>query len=354
MLNSIGQIINTQRNIFNNGSLNKYQYKMPVLSDMVSFSGRKNQNNKHLFLFDLDGTFIEGSDSEIKQAVSLIDEHNGILTYNTGRSLDGFIQGRKNLAEKGINLPFPKYLIINNGQSIYKVNNGEFIPDKEWQCIIEKANFEISTVIDLLKGLAQKKKYLFTEEELKSKIKDNEAFQRYKEIDPDFHKSKISYYTWHNRPHIVITPGLSDLDKHILRTMRNNGIRVRLVKYYFPKFKIDTLPEDLQMKSRLLRSDEHGGQHAIMLNMTDKGTAAEYLRNKLHIAKENVFAAGDEGNDISMTRYGYNFISVQNADSLLRTHILSLPDKLRERCIQASKDGTAGIIEVLQGFFRNK
>ena len=96
-------------------SMQQKQAKYSNTTDTVSFSGLKSKGNECLFVFDLDGTFIEGSNEDIKEILMLQKEKQAILTYATGQTLTDFAECQKKLKGKGIILPTPKYLISNDG-----------------------------------------------------------------------------------------------------------------------------------------------------------------------------------------------------------------------------------------------
>ncbi|OGH98474.1 MAG: hypothetical protein A2104_04940 [Candidatus Melainabacteria bacterium GWF2_32_7] len=357
MLKSIHSNINSSKcNTFTSKTqLDKFRANTFV--DQVSFKSLQDKpsNAEHLFVFDLDGTFADGNMQEIQEALELKNNKNGKLVYATGRTLELYGKLEDKLSEKGIKLPRPDYLITNHGQFIYKKDdNGSFILDNDWKIRQENTGFNHDDVKETIRQLGQTDKYRLPEREV-AKIPDLESN---KKLDPEFYNSKIAYYEYGASKYFLefmTTPYVIDeFEKDCLSKLQEKGINSRITREYFPEDSINRSNKD-DIKARAqYRANDEKAVHVLFISAADKSDAVEYLRKKLNVKKDNTIVAGNGGNDACLTNKGFWFISVGNAEKLLKDFINKLDKNLKERIVIATKKGTAGILEGLNKVFSKK
>lgn len=79
-------------------------------------------------MFDLDGTFAHGTKEELNKIVEIAKQRVANLVYATGRNKKrSRSYTSKKLADKGITLPTPDYLVCNNGPIIYENIDGVLV-----------------------------------------------------------------------------------------------------------------------------------------------------------------------------------------------------------------------------------
>ncbi|OGI28643.1 MAG: hypothetical protein A2287_00700 [Candidatus Melainabacteria bacterium RIFOXYA12_FULL_32_12] len=356
--------LNKERIYFNKISSHKHNknIKYELSTDNVSFTGLLPDNDikkLKMFVFDLDDTLLNGTDNDIKE---VLDNTKGkIVVYASAKRLKELLQ----VAGDGKKLPLPDYFIANNGQFIYKRKNNDLVEMEDWALgLREQTGFDREKVYSIMKNLAQK--YHFSNEELNQKSNLNE----YKEKNPDFWNSKISFYEFYPSnffQEFMVAPGIGNILKEELPALfKKNGIKARFTFNTYPKSNLDTLDkyfpdnkaEDIRDKARPLRiykqSDtarypDHqlGDLDTVHIGAGEKGDAVEFLRKQLGIKPKNVLAVGDDKNDVSLTDKGYWFVFINNASDTLRNFIDNLNDFLKSKILKASKDGAAGILEAI-------
>ena len=338
-------------------SMQQKQAKYSNTTDTVSFSGLKSKGNECLFVFDLDGTFIEGSNEDIKEILMLQKEKQAILTYATGQTLTDFAECQKKLKGKGVILPTPKYLISNNGQFVYENINGKLVQDMNWTHELEmKTNFNRDEIGKTIKSIGQKPEYKFDENTFK-KLKRRPDFQERKKIDRDFWNSKISYYEWRASPYMleyIVSPNtdLDKLQKTIEDNLKSQGRNVKFISNKFDKTIVNECPKNILLKCRPFREDSEGAVTALFVCAADKADGVEYVKNKLKIPDSEILKAGNDTNDISLaesTKSGSFFICVSNAAEKLKEYVIKLKNNAEnefpDNLINVKKPGASGIIE---------
>jgi HAD superfamily hydrolase (TIGR01484 family) len=285
--------------------------------------------NKYLFAFDLDGTFLKGTAKDVEKFLSLAKEKDHTLVYVSGRmakELDIIID---EYAAKGITIPRPDYFISSNGQYIFKNNNGKMVPDATWHQNITSTGFNRDQVKSLMKQF----------------IENIPPEKQPAMLQFDFRPSE------YNTEFLLSDRIIKGLKPSIENYLQKNGIKARVIMDYVPPedvaISLPQLPAPLQEKVRPLL-DNKGGVYAMIISAANKSDAIEYLRDDLNIDKNHVIAAGNAGNDISLATSGYWFILVSNAQQILIDAVNSVPEKI----IRATKEGLAGINEGLAKIFR--
>lgn len=338
-------------------SMQQKQAKHSNITDSVSFSGLKSKENECLFVFDLDGTFAEGSNEDIKEILRLQNEKQAILTYATGQTLGEFTKFQAKNKENGMNIPTPKYLISNNGQFVYENINGKLVQDMNWTHELEmKTNFNRDEIGKTIKSIGQKPEYKFDENTLK-KLKRRPDFQERKKTDRDFWNSKISYYEWSPSAYMleyIVSPNVDfdKLQKTIEDNLKSQGTNVKFISNKFDKTIVNECPKNILLKCRPFRDDGEGAVTALFVCAANKADGVEYVKKKLKIPDSEILKAGNDTNDISLaesTKSGSFFICVSNATEKLKEYVIKLKNsaenKFPNNLINVKNPGASGIIE---------
>ena len=321
--------------------------------DTVSFSGLQSKDGKAMFVFDLDGTFADGSKETIDNVINMHKERNATLVYATGRTLKEFhiLQAKK--LTQDITIPTPAYLVTSNGQHIFKNIDGKLIKDPDWEIKINKnTHFDRTKVYETLKELSQTEKYKFSPEQLK-KLRSLDDFEKRKQLDPDFWNSKISYYEWSPSEHMVelfvgADVDLEEFEKTLTKELEKKGIKTRYIFNHYSKKIMDKCKESILLQSRPMREDKKGSMNVLFICPANKADSVEYLREKLNIPYNEIVTAGNETNDISLaklTQKGTFFICVGNASKVFTDFIDTIIDKVANQIVFATKNGAEGIFE---------
>ena len=305
----------------NNHSINfnnKYRFTgiKTQITDTVTFSGRIKPDR--LFVFDLDGSFAEGINQEIQQDLTVTKDKNALLIYATSRTLDQLHSLINKMDDKGIKLPLPDIFIASNGQFIYEKKDNQLILDESWMVNLKKkTGFDRQIVYDLVKQLGQTDKYRLKEEEL-AKRPD---LEQYKQRDPDFWNSKISYYEFCPSEfflEFMATSGNENLHADLEKVFEAQGIKAVFNTNVYPKSNLDKYcSDDIKDKARPFRINDDGGLFTLHIGAAEKSDAVEFIRQKLNLPYENVICAGDGHNDIclaELTKKGARFICLPATD----------------------------------------
>lgn len=256
-----------------------------------------------IFVSDLDNSmlanhkdFMTSYVKEFNRAWKKIKEkHNACLVYNTGRSLTDFRQNKIFRC-----LLLPEYIICANGSEIYKIENGRFILDENWDAFLGET-YNKKEAVKICNRF---------DEVISSELSEKVATDRHRhtitisEMQDPQHvlkilKRKLPNYMW------ILESNVSWLD--------NNAL-------------IDCMPP----------------------NCT-KGSALDYLINVIQNSFEfhtelDVIWAGDEANDISLTETEYKGILVGNSSERLRAKARPVAHYI------AKEFYTRGILEGLRHF----
>ncbi len=214
--------------------------------------GKKLGNAKLFIISDLDGTLVEGNDSEgLREFSQWINEHRDNVVF-------GIASGRNRhiteAAFKQYELPNPDILICSAGSEIYYTD--KFIPDKGWESHI---NYQWKRK-ELQKALADFKGIRLQEEEAQWQF-------------------KLSYYLDEKFSEDDVANLYKYLDDHKLRA------KVLITENRY----LDLLPF-----------------------RASKGSAVRYLSYKWKIPLDHFITAGNSGNDEDMLKGKANGIVVAN------------------------------------------
>ena len=315
---------------------NNYKNIVPVKNQKVSFCGLTNDDKPCLFAFDLDGTFAHGTTKDIEKILNLKQQKNATLVYATGRNLDKFSKLQNDLANKGIELPLPDYLIARNGLFIYKNVDGKLVEDSEWVDLIYK-DFPKDKILSLVKDFA------FTEEyALNSDGKKPTKFE----------ESKLCQFEFWGSDRMLQFVCDNSIDKKTEQTLnkvlKENNIPAIVLRQEFPKWMWDKLstPEQLAVVNPRYNGKNYCTQIDILPK--DKADAVKFIQTrKLNLPNEEVLIAGNDDNDITMAKLssdGVNFIALANSSERLRGICKEL-QKQQANIYVAQKEGAKGILE---------
>ncbi len=318
----------------------------------INFSGIKDPSLKCMFVFDLDGTLANGTADEINLIIKTTKQRNADLIYATGRNLQEVEKLQQKLAKKGITLPTPDYLVCANGQFVYENIDGILVKDTHYEELLRaKTNFDSEKVLKVMHKLANSDKYLFSEEQL-SALNKLPDYQEIKANDPDFYKSKISYYEWNpsefmSEYFVSSDVHLKSLKKDIKETLMDSGIKTKFIENQYSKQIMDACKESILLQSNPLRRHQDGGMTALFLCPADKADGIKYLKEKLNVPYNEILMAGNDNNDTSMaelSKKGAYFICLNNSSDMLKNLSVSLK-KFTNSLFTATKNGAQGILE---------
>ena len=325
-------------------------YKAPSLTnDRVGFTGlmpSKIKNALKLCVFDLDETLLEGPQEIRNKVLEFAKEKNKFLVYSSARPIN---KVQSLIDDK--TLINPDFCVCNNGENIYKNNNGNLEELTFWSEKLAET-FNKSKVRDAVLKIA--KENMFSKEEW-AKFDSIPVPQEQKE----FTGSKITEYIGFESPlniRFYMAPGIFEktvgaIKKQLAKSKVETNIVLQkygaeelvpgfLEKYFSPK-----IAEDIRSHA-IPRSDKDGLHDAMIISTkTDKGHATEYIRKLLGLKKNEVFASGDAENDYSHINKGYFFAFLSNATEGLKKMVSDLP---KERIINATQPGVRGIYEVIE------
>jgi sucrose-phosphate synthase len=221
--------------------------------------GKKLAHAELFIISDLDGTLVEGADSEgLKELTEWIKETKGKVAF-------GLASGRNRyITEEALNqydLPKPDILICSAGSEIYYTD--KFIPDKGWDSHIDHLwkRSELQQALAQFPGL---------------RLQEQEAQWRF----------KLSYYVEQDFTENDLANLYKFLDDRKLRA------RVLLTENHF----LDFLPF-----------------------RASKGSAVRYLSYKWKVPLERFITAGNSGNDEDMLKGKANGIVVANYSAELES-----------------------------------
>ncbi|VAW32252.1 hypothetical protein MNBD_CPR01-435 [hydrothermal vent metagenome] len=265
-----------------------------------------------LIATDLDRTLLPDGpypdDKSIDNLFVALSNTQYILAYVTGRNLS-LVQD----AQKKYDIPTPDYLIAEVGTKIFHKEENTLVPDILWTSYIRahEPRWNRNDITDAI-GTAH-------DITMQEDWKQNEF--------------KISYYL----------PKSSDKNialRHIHKSLEHIGITSDVLYSFDP------------LKNNI-------GLIDILPKTATKATALEFIRERAHLAKDEVVYCGDSGNDILPLTNGYRAILVKNApenvqkDASKRLEKLGIPkEKLYIAHGDHGQNGNyaSGIIEGLRHF----
>lgn len=359
MINAI-----TNKNKLTEQTLLKSPHSRPAFSsnlkaDTISFSGIMDPQKTSLFVFDLDGSFADLGEDEklakkfygdnytnflnenIKAFYKYKKEKNAKIVYASARTAEDFGKLRDKLAKKGVNLPVPDYYAGNNGNFLYRNEDGKLVKDETYSLNLQaKTNFCRKEVYEAIKEISQRSEYRLSEDQ----IAKHPELAKFKEESGDFYNSKMAYYEF--CPSDLFLEYMYTADVHnrveqdVKDALERRGMKCGFNFNKYPKSNIDWIASmakddkkfaDIILKSRPLRVDNDGGLYTVHISAAKKSDAVEYLMKKLEVSPEEVIAGGNDVNDISlaeMTRNGSWFIAVGNASKEFQARLEKIASDL--------------------------
>ena len=214
--------------------------------------GKKLANAELFIISDLDGTLVEGNDTEgLKEFTQWIIENKGKVVFGIASGRNKYITEQ---AFSKYTLPKPDVLICSAGSEIYYTE--KFIPDKGWERHID---------------------YQWKRSELQRALTDFPGI-RLQEPDAQW-RFKLSYY----------------VDDHF-----NEDDLADLYKFL----------DDRKLRAKVLFTENHFLD--LLPFRASKGSAVKYLSYKWKIPLDRFITAGNSGNDEDMLRGKTNAIVVSN------------------------------------------
>jgi len=214
--------------------------------------GRKLTNAEMIIISDLDGTLVEGNDSNgLKEFKEWITNNNSKIAFGVASGRNRQITEQ---AFKEYDLPKPDILICSAGSEIYYTD--KFIPDKGWESHID---------------------YQWKRNELEQALA---GFQGLHLQEPDAQwRFKLSYY----------------VDDHF-----DEDDLANLYKFL----------DDRKLRAKILLTENH--YLDLLPFRASKGSAVRYLSYKWKVPLERFITAGNSGNDEDMLKAKTNGIVVSN------------------------------------------
>lgn len=346
--NQLQQRVNVNLNKFRTSVIGKTpKAQLLAACDSVNFTGLispEKLKKIKAFIFDLDGTLLEGTPEIREKIFKFVRDENKTLIYSTGRGISKVLP----LIEDGT-LMTPRYCVCNNGADIYKNIDGKLEEITSWSQAFE-TQFSKDKVREFMSKIS--KEYMFSPIEWD---KVNQGRVHNSEIE-----SKILEYETYSSPWVIrfmLAPNISknNLHKIIKKNLREFNINANVDFWAFDKkgVTLETLkncfdPEIAEniYKNSIPRLREDGGFNSVSISVkTDKGTASEYLRKELKLKHRQILAAGDADNDYSNSNKGYFFILLANATEELKKLIRIFP---RPTIVRATKVGNEGIWQAIE------
>lgn len=340
--------------IQNTRYFNKFQNitnKRNITNNNVSFRGLKHPKTKSMFVFDLDGTLATATTEQLKTIFNKAKSCNSEIVYATGRTFKEFFKLQNKLANKGINLPNPNYLIANNGQFLYENIDGILVENLAYQeQLLQKTNYNREIVTQVMKDFAKSDKYLYTHDELNTLANLKEV----KLSDPEFFDSRISYYEWNPSKNmaeyfLAHDINIDKLKKEVVETLAKKGCKVKFRENHYSKLVMDACNESILLQANTLRRFEDGSMKALFLCAADKSDGIDFIRKNKDIVFSEILMAGNDDNDIPMAKLaskGAKFICLNDAS----TRLVNCCKSIKGNVFLALKNGADAIIEGLDLF----
>lgn len=305
-----------------------------------------------MFVFDLDGTFAHGAEEELSKIVEISKQRVANLVYATGRNKKEVEKLQQKLAEKGITLPTPDYLVCNNGQFLYENIDGVLVKNTHYEAQLKaKTNFDSKKVLEAMTDLAYSDKYKFSPSELQ-RLEGLDNYQQIRESDPSFYTSKISHYEWNasefmSEYFVASDVSLEKLKTDIQAEVAKLGIKTKFIENRYSKTIMDDCNERILLQSHPLRRHSDGSMTALFLCPADKADGVKYLKRQLDVPYNEILMAGNDDNDVSMaqlSKKGAYFICLNNASDRLK-QISNFLRNFVSTLFVVKNDGAKGILE---------
>ena len=325
--------------------------KRNIASRSITFEGLKTPKTKSMFVFDLDGTLATATTEQLKTIFNKAKSCNSEMVYATGRTFKEFFKLQNKMANKGIELPIPNYLIANNGQFLYENIDGVLIENLAYQeQLIQKTNYNRDIVTQIMRKFAKSDRYKYTQAELNTLKNLNEV----KISDPEFFDSKISYYEWNPSKNmaeyfLAHDINIEEFKKEVVDALAQKGCKVKFRENHYSKPVMDACNESILLQANTLRRFEDGSMNALFLCAADKSDGIDFIRKSKGINFSEILMAGNDDNDIPMAKLaqkGAKFICLNDAS----TRLINYCKNLKENVLVAVKNGADAIIEGLEVF----
>lgn len=334
----------------NIGYKNKF-YGSNKQSNSVSFGllmPLKMQKSIKACVFDLDQTLLEGEQGFRNKIFDFVKAEKKVLVYSSARPIEKVLP----LVDQKT-LIMPDWCICNNGANIYKNIFGRMVEISSWSANLAQ-NFNKVKVREIVAKIANKKANMFTPDEW-AKV----PAEMIPEGQKEFRGSKITEYRGHETPlniRFVFAPtmyknNLSEIKKELKANHINANVVLQkygfescemLRKYFEPQQALDIF------NHTIIRSYPDKSKDVVIISAnTDKGKASEYVRRKLKLKPEEVFASGDAGNDYTNANKGYVFGQISNSEPQLINKIERLQRNANPVIVKSNHPGAEGICDIL-------
>ena len=325
--------------------------KRNIASKNIAFEGLKIPKSKSMFVFDLDGTLATATAEQLNIVFNKAKSCNSEVVYATGRTFKEFFKLQNKMADKGISLPNPNYLIANNGQFLYENIDGLLVENLAYQeQLMQKTNYNRDIVTQTMRDFAKSDKYRYIQAELRTLENLNEV----KTSDPEFFDSRISYYEWNpskNMAEYFLAHDINvdEFKKEVVDVLAQKGCKVKFRENHYSKPVMDACNESILLQANTLRRFEDGSMNALFLCAADKSDGIDFIRKNKGIDFSEILMAGNDDNDIPMAKLaqkGAKFICLNDASTRLMDYCKSL----KENIFVALKNGADAIIDGLEVF----
>ncbi len=297
-------------------------------------------------VYDLDESLLDGSQIARDRVMSFSSSDGRRMFYSSLRDI-GKIQEK---ITDGT-LIVPDGAVAGEGINIYGVVNGAFKEIESWsQRLAQK--FHKDKIRGFALDFARSNKMTPSEYAKVDKI-------NMPEIQRNFDGSRVTEYETYGSPlniSFMLAPGVSkeNFEKVAVKYLADNKINgevkfrtfdpgwiniERLNSYFAPR-----VANNMRTIGMPMRHEDGSLDCVFITSKSNKGEAAEYLRNELALKAENVLSAGDDVGDFSHVEKGYFFIPL-NPKQALKDLIASRAD--RSRIVNVSQGGSEGILEAI-------
>jgi len=334
--------------------LNKIQgikNKKDIIKRDIFFEGLNTPKIKSMFVFDLDGTLATATNEQLKIIFNKAKTCNSEIVYATGRTFKEFLKLQSKMADRGILLPNPDYLIANNGQFLYENIDGLLVENLIYQeQLLQKTHYDRDIVMQIMKDFAKSDKYRYAQAELDTL----ENLSEVKFSDPEFFDSRISYYEWNPSKNmaeyfLAYDINVDEFKKEVVGALKQKGCNVKFRENHYSKPIMDACRESILLQANPLRRFKDGSMNALFLCAADKSDGIDFIRTNKGIDFSEILMAGNDDNDIPMAKLaqkGAKFICLNDAS----IRLLDYCRCLKENVFLALKGGAEAIIEGLEVF----
>lgn len=311
-------------------------------------------------VFDLDGTFADIYENEaerirwadhdrylhgnIQAFVNFRHRAGAHLIYASARTLSSLQRLQEELQLRGITLPTPDFYIANNGNFLYKNINGQLVADEAYTAeLLSRTHFDREAIYATLRELGSQPRY-----RLPDGTRDQPAPDGTSHRLTDFAESQLAYYEFFPTASFVelmyAPQAHATLAHDLADALRALGVVSTLTWKKFPAGNLDWIATEAVKRPELhqilrlarpTRLDADGGLYTVHISAAQKRTAVEYLMDALQIPPNELVAAGNDMNDLSLAEMardlGTWFVAVGNASDDFRAAVGAILDDLYRR-----------------------